>query len=204
MNSFMLRNIAILVGLSCSAGAMAQALTHADYLARKDKISVEYHAAKANCDALSDNANDICMADAKGRDKVALAELEASYRPGVRNQYNTGVARAEADYAVARERCDDKSGNVKDVCVKAAKAAEVSAKADAKAQMKTSAANATAREKTFAARSQADEATAEARRDAQADKLDADYTVARERCDTYAGGARDHCLDQAKIRFGKS
>ena len=204
MNSFMFRNIAIVVGLSCSAGAIAQTLTHGDYLARKDKITAEYHAAKANCDALSDNANDICMADAKGQDKVALAELEANYRPSARNQYNISVARAEADYAVARERCDDKSGNVKDVCVKAAKATEVSAKADAKALMKTSAANATAREKTVAARSQADDEASAARRAAAADKLDADYTVAREKCDTYAGGAKDHCLNQARIRFGKS
>jgi hypothetical protein len=35
---------------------------------------------------------------------------------------------------VAKEKCDDKAGNEKDVCVKEAKAALVRAKADAKAQ----------------------------------------------------------------------
>ena len=34
------------------------------------------------------------------------------------------VAKAESAYAVAKERCDDKSGNAKDVCVKEAKAVE--------------------------------------------------------------------------------
>jgi len=28
--------------------------------------------------------------------------------------------------------------------------------------------------------------------------------VAKEKCDVYAGGAKDHCLDRAKERFGKS
>ena len=42
------------------------------------------------------------------------------------------MAKAETTYAVAKERCDDLSGNPKDVCVKEAKAAEVKAKADAK------------------------------------------------------------------------
>jgi hypothetical protein len=42
------------------------------------------------------------------------------------------VAKAEADYRVAKERCDDQAGNVKDVCLEEAKAAEAAAKADAK------------------------------------------------------------------------
>ena len=35
-------------------------------------------------------------------------------------------------------------------------------------------------------------------------KRDADYAVAKEKCDVYAGGAKDYCVDQAKARFGKS
>lgn len=27
--------------------------------------------------------------------------------------------------------------------------------------------------------------------------------LAKEKCDTYAGGAKDRCLDQAKARFGR-
>ena len=42
---------------------------------------------------------------------------------------------------MAKERCDDKAGNVKDVCVKEARAAAVAAKADAKAKLKTANAN---------------------------------------------------------------
>ena len=46
--------------------------------------------------------------------------------------------------------------------------------------------------------------TIEARKDATADKVDAEYTVAKEKCNTFAGGAKDTCLDQVKARFGKS
>jgi hypothetical protein len=35
------------------------------------------------------------------------------------------MAKVDADYAVAKEKCDDFSGNAKDVCVKEAKAAQV-------------------------------------------------------------------------------
>lgn len=204
MNNFNIKVLAIAVSLAFSAGAMAQNVTKTEYKASKDKISAEYKTDKASCASLSGNANDICLAEAKGKDKVALADLEASYKPSVKNQYDLKVAKAEANYAVANERCDDKSGNVKDVCVKEAKAVEATAKADAKAQMKTSDADATANEKSADARSKANEKTTEARKDANVDKVDAEYTVAKEKCDTFAGGAKDTCLDQAKTRFGKS
>lgn len=89
-------------------------------------------------------------------------------------RYQAFVARAEADYGVAKERCDDRAGNTKDVGMKEAKSAETAAKADAKAQMKTSDANATANDK-----------SADARKDATAEKLEAEYKVAKEKCDTY-------------------
>src|SRR5471032_2987521 len=45
--------------------------------------------------------------------------------------------RANADYSVARKKCDDKAGDAKKVCVTDATAAQTKAKADAKAEMKT-------------------------------------------------------------------
>ena len=104
---------------------------------------------------------------------------------------------------MANQKCDAAAGNTKDVCVKEAKAAETKAKADATAQMKTSDAKAVANDKKAAANSKSLETSAEARKEAAADKSDADYSVAKEKCDTFAGGARDTCLDQAKVTFSK-
>ena len=78
------------------------------------------------------NAEDICLAEAEGKEEVAKAELEARYKPSRENDYQVKVAKAKADYRVAKERCDDRSGNAKDVCLKEAKAAEAAAIADAK------------------------------------------------------------------------
>jgi len=192
VNTLKINSTALAISLAFSAGAMAQSLSKTDYEAGKDQIAAEYKVAKAGCATLSGNPNDICMAGAKGNEKVALADLEATYKPGIETRYEARVAKANADYGVAKERCDDQAGNTKDVCVKEAKSAETAAKADAKARMKTSDAQATANEK-----------SADARKDATADKLDAEYKVANEKCDTYAGNAKDTCVNEVKTRFGK-
>ena len=82
----------------------------------------------------------------------AKAELEDGYKPTKKTRYNVSIAKAEADYSVAMEKCDDKAGNDKDVCVKEAKAAQTAAKADAKSLLKTSEANQVANDKTASAR----------------------------------------------------
>ena len=113
------------------------------------------------------------------------------------------IARAEADYAVAREKCDDKAGNEKDVCIKAAKAAEVATKADAKVLSKTSDANNTANEAAVAARAKAVEQNAETRRDGAMEKRDADYSVAKEKRDSFADDKKEKCVKDAKQRYGQ-
>jgi hypothetical protein len=195
--------IALAVGLASCTGVMAQNMSNDDYKAGQDKIAAAYKSAKAGCASFSGNTHDICMAQAQGRAKVASAELDASYKPSTKTRYQARVVKAEADYAVAKERCDDVAGNAKDVCVKEAEAAQTAAKADAKAQTKVTEANATADEKSAEARGKANDQAADARKEASQDKIDAQYGVAKQQCDTYAGGAKDQCLDQAKARFGK-
>jgi hypothetical protein len=204
MKKFSVNVIAVTLGFACSAGALAEGMSKDDYKAGKDRIAAEYKSDTAGCASLSGNPNDICVAEAKGKEKIARAELEATYKPNRKTHYQARVAKAEADYAVAQERCDDKAGNAKDVCVKEAKAAQTAAKADAKMQVQISDANDTANEKSAEARSEANNQAASARQDAAADKLEAQYRVAKEKCDLYAGGAKDICLDRAKERFGKS
>ena len=149
--------IAVAIGLAFSFGAMAQSMSKDEYRAGTDTIVAEFKSAKASCDALSANAKDVCMAEANGKEKVAKAELEARYKPSEKARYDARVAKAQADYSVAKEKCDDKAGNEKDVCVKEAKAAETRAKADAKAQMKISQANRAAKETSGEAQMKADE-----------------------------------------------
>lgn len=135
MNKIHITTVAAAIALALSTGAMAQSLSKDDYKAGNKKIVAEYKSAKAACDASSGNAKDICVIQAKGKEKVAKAELDASYKPSAKASHAVTIAKAEADYATAKEKCDDQTGDAKKACVKDAKAAETLAKADAPAAM---------------------------------------------------------------------
>jgi hypothetical protein len=147
---------------------------------------------KDACSSQSGNAKDICLAEANGKEKVAKADAEAAYKNTPKAREDARVARAEATHSVAKEKCDELSGNPKDVCVKQADAALVKAKADAKVDRVTTDTHQDAATK-----------QADARKDANADKRDADYKVAIEKCDALAGSAKDTCVSNAKVQYGK-
>jgi osmotically-inducible protein OsmY len=140
MTRFNISAIAAAITLAFSAGAMAApGMSKDEYKADKSKIAAEYNSAKAACASLAANAKDVCVAEAQGKQKVAKAELEARYKPGDKTSRAVKTANAQADYAVAKEKCDDKAGNDKKACVKEAKAAEARAKAPMPAAEKAAA-----------------------------------------------------------------
>lgn len=178
---------------SVVAGLMAtsaMAMTPAEHKVAKDRIAADNKMNKQKCDGLKNNAKDICMKEAKGAESVAKAELESQFKPSDRNARKLAEARADADYAVAKEKCDDLSGNAKDVCVKDAKAAHVAAQQNAK----VAAAQAT----------KSPEKAAEVRQEATAEKNEANYKAAKERCDALAGDAKARCEDDAKRLYGQN
>jgi hypothetical protein len=174
--------LAIAALLALPLAQAATSMSKGDYQSGKARLSSEYKADKTACAALAGNARDICVEQAKGKQNVGLAELEYAYTGKSKDQNKVWVAQAEATYAVAKEKCDDLSGNPKDVCVKEAKAARTKSLADAKLGR----------------------VVHEAKRDAAQDKRDADYAVAAQKCDALAGDAKSACVNEAKARFGKS
>lgn len=197
--------LAAALGLAFGTAALAGAtMSKPEHSAAKGSITAGYKSDKAGCDPLAGNGKDICMAEARGREKVALAELQATYEPSEKARYEVRIAKAEAANAVAKEKCDERTGNAKDVCRKEAASAHTAAKADAKAQMKTAEANNAAAITSGQAGAKADKQIAEVRKDAAVDKRDAEYAVAKEKCDAFAGDPKDLCLKNAKARYGKS
>jgi FtsZ-interacting cell division protein ZipA len=180
-------------GLCLAGGASAQAMSKEARDQAIKNAEAQYKTDKAACDALKGNPKDICMQTAKGKEKVAKAEAAAAYENTPKARENLRLARADATYEVAKEKCDDLAGNAKDVCVKEAKATYVKAKADAKVDRVAS-----------DARQDSAQKTATAQREATEDKRDADYKVAVEKCDSLAGTAKDACVRDAKTRFGKT
>jgi hypothetical protein len=161
--------------------ANADTMAKADYRASKTRIDAQYKADKARCASVAGNARDICREQAKGKQRVARAELEYAYTGKPRDRDKVLQARADSGYAVARERCDDLAGNPKDVCVKEAKAVRTKARAEAKMEKKVG----------------------DAEHDAAVTTRDADYRVATEKCDALAGDAKASCVANAKADFGK-
>lgn len=203
MNKFNMTAIAAALSAIVSTGVMAQSMSKDAYKAAADRITADYTVEKASCELLSGNTKDICLTTAKSKELITKADLEVRYEPTAKNHYQALVTKAEADYAIANEKCDDKAGNDKDICVKEAKAIETRVKADAEAQLKTADANKAANEKSAEAAIKARAEGAEARQEAATDKRDANYAVAKEKCDSLASDAKDSCLNEAKAKFGK-
>ena len=186
MNTFKLSSLAQAVAICAgallfTANAGAASGDKAGYDQAKASAKATYDADKKTCDSLSGNAKDICVAEAKAKRTKVDETAEADYKNTPKAREHAIHEIAEADYAVAKERCDDKAGNEKDVCVKEAKAVMTKVQADAKAS------------KTGTV----------ARIDASKDKRDADYKVAAEKCDALAGDAKSSCVASAKAQFGK-
>jgi hypothetical protein len=174
-----------LLGLALAgANAMAarpSAEAKAAYTQAKDRAAADYKMARARCDAITGNPKDVCVAEAKAVRVRTEQEANALYRNTLKAYTDSRVAIADANYALDKVKCDGLTGNEKDVCVTQAKATLVAAKADAKADKKA----------------------IEARTDARDDKIEAEYKVAREKCDAFAGAAKDNCVSAAKTQFGK-
>lgn len=164
----------------CAVAGAANLSTPA-YKAAKDQAKTEYKTEIDSCKTLTGNAKDICVETAKGHEKVVLAHLQYQHSGNAKDMSKLAEARYEARYEVAKERCDDMTGNAKDVCVAQAKAERDKAQADVKAGKDLR----------------------EASDEAQKTKNEADFKVAKERCDALSGDAKEGCLASARARFNQ-
>ena len=113
---------ALAVAFAGVGHAADSAMTKDQYKAEKDRIGVDAKSAKDRCKSAAGNAKDICMAEAKGQEKVAKAELELRYKNTGKARNDVRLAKADANYEVAKEKCDALAGAAKDRCVPDAKA----------------------------------------------------------------------------------
>jgi len=151
------------------------------YQRTRDMAAANYKAARARCDSLSGNPHDVCEAEAKAERVRTEEEAGAAYKNTLKAYTQARMRIADANHARDKARCGALAGNDRDVCIKQAKATLVAAQADATADRKM----------------------IEARSNAREDKLTAEYRVALEKCDAFAGAAKDQCVQTAKTAYGK-
>lgn len=167
--------------VSVSGAAHAENFSKATYNAAKDDLKNIYKQEKDACDKMSGNAKDICVEEAKGHEKVAMAQLEYNYTGKTDDGLKVEEARYEARYEIAKEKCDDFAGDKKDICNREAKTARDKSKADVKQAKKNN----------------------DAAEDAEQARMKADYKLASAKCDTLAGDPKDVCVASAKARYNQ-
>ena len=92
----------------------------ATYDATKKKADADYKVAKEACSSHKDNAKDVCVKEAKAVQVKTTAEAEVAYKgtDGARKKARTDIA--DANYEVAKEKCDALTGAEKSRCAAAA------------------------------------------------------------------------------------
>lgn len=125
---FILSAVSLLIALP------AAALTADEVNAEKQNIKTIHASAIKQCKSAEGNARDICQKQADGNEKVATAELNARAKPSSTTRFDANMARAQAEYDVATQRCDDQSGDAKSSCKKDAEARFAKAREDARLQ----------------------------------------------------------------------
>ena len=151
------------------------------YQQARDDAGAAYKNARARCDAIAGNPKDVCVLDAKASHVQAEETARARYEDTLKAYTRAKVRIATANYERDQARCAGTTGNDRDVCKAQAKAVLVAAEADARATQKI----------------------IEARNEARDDKLGAAYRVEMEKCDAYAGAAKDQCVSAARTAFNK-
>jgi hypothetical protein len=129
----MLRLAVMLAALIGQPSVQAAAVSPDEYRAVRSRIEAEYRDSLVSCQRLTGNLRDVCREKAKGREKVARAELEFNRSGSARDAEKLALARADADYEVAKERCEDRTGNERVRCLNTATILRNKARNEAKA-----------------------------------------------------------------------
>ena len=114
--------LAVVLGVCAGGVYSAETVMNKDaYKAGQQRIEAQAKAQVSACGRFKGNAKDVCQAQAKGWEKVAKADLEARHTPGPEAEKMAKFARAEADYGVAKQRCEIHKDRARDTCVAQAK-----------------------------------------------------------------------------------
>lgn len=169
---------------ACGAAMGAMGIT--EFKAMQQGIEAQARAAHRACGKLGGTARALCETQAEGRARVAKAQLGARREPGPEAERRVKDAQAEADYDVARVRCDAGRRGARKSCIAQAKAAREAAERLAMVE-----------------KVRAERAGQHEDKDPRADSPKQRYAAMKAYC-AIQGMERDRCLEEAKRRFHKS
>jgi hypothetical protein len=115
---------------ACGMGALYAGVLadRESYVAQMDRADAEYRAARERCDDLAGNPRRVCVAEARAARRIAHSEIALQQKDTPKSRYDARVARAEAGFEVAKERCGELAGHAREMCIAEARADEARAK----------------------------------------------------------------------------
>jgi hypothetical protein len=122
-----------MAGAACAAKAPPPMRKDA-YEAARARITAQAKADRRSCEAMKDQARDLCQAQAAGKEKTARAQLEARYRPSAEAVKQAKNVAADANFEVAKVKCEALKGKAEDHCMQDARAARDAAVRQAKVE----------------------------------------------------------------------
>jgi hypothetical protein len=182
--------VLLLAACAFAGGADAAPLSKLEYRLDHEKAQAAYKLESNNCRKLQANARDVCKVQARGHFQVAKAEVDARHNRTPKHEDKVKLAKAEAAFRLATEKCEDLHGNAQNVCKLDARATWVAARGEASLSRASV-------DKGLYSR----QATSE-RKDVREDNAAALFAAAKERCDALPGAAKATCVGDAKKRFG--
>lgn len=149
------------------------------YFQVKDEVKVMFKVECDKCDLMFGNVKDVCQECVKGQEKVVFVNLEYQYIGKEKDCNDYLEVCYDVIYKVVKEMCDDKLGNVKDVCV-----VEVKVQYDkVKVELKVN------------------KVIVKVEFNVVEVKFEVDYKVVKECCDSLFGDVKDSCQVSVKVCY---
>ena len=96
--------------------ALGAEMSQQEYREAIKEIAAVHQQERAACKTLQGNAFDICQEKARGREHISRAELEERHHPSDHNRFQLSMARAEAEYGLAKQLCNKWSDQARVNC----------------------------------------------------------------------------------------
>jgi hypothetical protein len=119
-------------GIGAAVNSPRSLMSPVDYSAAKRAIEGDVRGTLVKCRDLEGQANDICKAEARADERIRKADLEADYRGTVAAAADAKLARAKAQFDVARAKCGGEHGDGKISCLRSARSDKAKAISEAK------------------------------------------------------------------------
>jgi hypothetical protein len=119
-------------GISSAMDSPRTLMSRADYTVAKKAIESETRVSLGRCRDVDGVARDVCKAEVRAEERIKKADLDARYHGTVAAAADARLARAKAQYDVAKAKCSNYGSEQKIDCLQSARAEKARALADAK------------------------------------------------------------------------